>query len=125
MTVIELTKAEAQIMQILWGIEKGFIKDILDCFDDPKPAYTTVATMFRILEKKGFVKYKSYGNAYQYYPLVSRTEYAKTHVNSIFKRYFKGSISEVVSFFAYNNKVKLKDIDEAIQILKEIKKAKK
>ena len=123
--MVELTKAEAQIMQILWDIEKGFIKDILDGFDDPRPAYTTVATMFRILEKKGFVKYRPYGNAYQYYPLISRAEYTKTHIDSLFKRYFKGSITEVVSFFAHNNKVKVKDIDGAIQILKEIKKAKK
>jgi len=122
---MELTKAEAQIMQILWDIDKGFIKDILDGFDDPRPAYTTVATMFRILERKGFVKYKAYGNAYQYYPLISRSEYAKIHLDSLFKRYFKGSITELLLFFANNNKVKVKDIDEAIRVLKEIKKARK
>jgi predicted transcriptional regulator len=123
--IMELTKAEMQVMQILWNIEKGFIKDILEFFPDPKPAYTTVATIFKILERKGFVGYKIYGNAYQYYPLVSKDEYAKTYVNPIFRRYFRGSICEVVTFFATNNKVKLKDMEEAIQALKELKKVKK
>ncbi len=118
---MELTKAEEQIMQILWKTEKAFIKDILEYFDDPKPAYTTVATIVKILEKKGFVSYKPYGNAYQFYPLISKTDYSKTHVNSIFKRYFKSSIKDVVSFFADNNKVQVNDIDEAIKVLTELK----
>ena len=123
--IMELTKAETQVMQILWNIEKGFIKDILEYFHDPKPAYTTVATIFRILEKKGFVGYKAYGNAYQYFPLVSMAEYSKNYVNPIFRRYFKGSICEVVTFFAANNKIKVKDMEEAIQVLKELKRVKK
>jgi predicted transcriptional regulator len=120
----ELTKAEEQIMQILWKSEKAFIKDILEQFDDPKPAYTTVATIVKILEKKGFVSYKAYGNAFQFYPLVSKDDYSKTHMNSIFKRYFKSSIKDVVSFFADNNKVNLTDIDEAIKVLTELKNKK-
>lgn len=122
---MELTRAEEQIMQILWKIEKGFIKDILEHFDDPKPAYTTVATIVKILERKGFVSYKAYGNAYQFYPLVSRKEYSQKHVNSIFKRYFKNSMKDVVSFFADNNKVNVNDIDEAIKLLTALKKKKK
>jgi BlaI family transcriptional regulator, penicillinase repressor len=121
---MELTKAEEQIMQILWNIEKGFIKDILEHIDAPKPAYTTVATIVKILEKKGFVSYKAYGNAYQFYPLISRTEYSQTHVNSLFKRYFKSSINDVVSFFANNNQINANDIDKAIKLLTEIKNRK-
>jgi BlaI family transcriptional regulator, penicillinase repressor len=120
----ELTKAEEQIMQILWRTEKAFIKDILEQFDEPKPAYTTVATIVKILEKKGFVSYKAYGNAFQFYPLISKDDYSKTHVNSIFKRYFKSSIKDVVSFFADNNKVNVNDIDEAIKLLTELKNKK-
>jgi BlaI family penicillinase repressor len=121
---MELTRAEEQIMQILWKIEKGFIKDILDHFNDPKPAYTTVATFMKILEKKGYVSYEPYGNAHQFYPLVSKDDYSKSHVNPIFKRYFKGSIKDVVSFFADNNKVTINDIDNAINLLTEIKNRK-
>jgi len=122
---MELTRAEEQIMQILWELEKGFIKDILEQFDDPKPAYTTVATFLKILEKKGYVSYKPYGNAHQFYPLISREDYSTTHVNSVFKKYFKSSISNVVSFFADNNKVSVGDIDSAIKLLNEIKSKKK
>jgi len=122
---MELTRAEEQIMQILWELEKGFIKDILEQFDDPKPAYTTVATFLKILEKKGYVSYKPYGNAHQFYPLISREDYSTTHVNSVFKKYFKSSISNVVSFFTDNNKVSVGDIDSAIKLLNEIKSKKK
>lgn len=120
----ELTKAEEQIMQILWKSEKAFIKDILEQFDDPKPAYTTVATIVKILEKKGFVSYKAYGNAFQFFPLISKDDYSITHVNSVFKRYFKGSMKDVVSFFADNNNVQVNDIDEAIKVLTELKRKK-
>ena len=118
---MELTKAEEEIMHILWSIEKGFIKDILEYFDEPKPAYTTVATIVKILEKKRFVSYKSYGNAYQFYPLISKHDYSKTHVNTIFNKYFKNSMKDVVSFFADNNKIKVNDIDDAIKLLTELK----
>jgi BlaI family transcriptional regulator, penicillinase repressor len=122
---MELTKAEDEIMQILWKIEKGFVKDILDHFDDPRPAYTTVATFMKILEKKGYVTFKPYGKAYQYYPLISKEDYSNVHVNSIFKRYFKNSIKDVVSFFTDNNKVSVSDIDNAIKLLNELKNNKK
>jgi BlaI family transcriptional regulator, penicillinase repressor len=120
----DLTKAEEQIMQILWKCEKAFIKDILEHFDEPKPAYTTVATIVKILERKGFVSYKTYGNAFQFFPIISKDEYSKTHVNTIFKKYFKSSIKDVVSFFADNNKVHVNDIDEAIRVLTELKNKK-
>lgn len=122
---MQLTNAEDQIMQILWKIEKGFVKDILEHFDEPKPAYTTVATIVKILEKKGFVGFKTYGNAHQFYPLISKSEYFKKHADSFFKKYFKGSIKDLVSYFSDNNKVQIKDIDEAIQALTELKNKKK
>jgi BlaI family transcriptional regulator, penicillinase repressor len=122
---MKLTKAEEQIMHIIWQLEKGFIKDILEEFDDPKPAYTTVATVVRILEKKGFVAHREYGNAHQFYPLISRSGYSKKHVNPIFRRYFKGSMKEMVTFFGENNKVHTGDIDDAIKVLKNLKKKKR
>jgi BlaI family transcriptional regulator, penicillinase repressor len=121
---MELTRAEEQIMQILWKIEKGFIKDVLDHFDEPRPAYTTVATIIKILEKKGYVSFKQYGNAHQFYPLISKSDYSRTHVNSIFSRYFRSSIKDVVSFFTDNNNVSTKDIESAIKLLTELKNKK-
>jgi BlaI family transcriptional regulator, penicillinase repressor len=121
---MELTRAEEQIMQILWKIEKGFIKDILDHFDEPRPAYTTVATFMKILEKKGFVSHEIFGNAHRYYPVISKDDYFKTHLNPIFKRYFKNSIKDVVSFFSENNIVNITDIDSAIRLLTELKNRK-
>jgi BlaI family transcriptional regulator, penicillinase repressor len=122
--MMELTRAEEQIMQILWKIEKGFIKEVLDQFEDPKPAYTTVATFLKILEKKGFVSHETLGNSHKFYPLISKEEYSKSHLNSIFGKYFKGSIKDVVTFFSDNNKVNINDIDSAIKLLTEIKNKK-
>jgi len=121
---MELTRAEEQVMQILWKIEEGFIKDILEYFDEPRPAYTTVATFMKILEKKGYVSHKPFGNAHKFYSLISKEEYSKIHLNSIFSKYFKSSIKDVVTFFSDNNKVNINDIDSAIKLLIEIKNRK-
>lgn len=118
---MELTKAEEQVMQILWKIEKGFVKDLLKHYNEPKPAYTTVATIVKILEKKGYVSHNSYGNAHQFYPIISKEDYSNKHVNTIFKKYFSSSIKDVVSFFASNNNVETKDINDAIKLLNELK----
>ena len=84
----ELTRAEEQVMQSLWKIEKGFVKDILDQFSEPKPAYNTVSTIVRILQDKGFIAHKAYGRTHEYFPLVSKDEYSKSHLNSFVKDYF-------------------------------------
>ncbi len=122
---MELTKAEERVMQVLWKLEKGFIKDILEDFNDPKPAYTTVATVVKMLQKKGYVSYREYGKAHQFFPLISKAAYSKKHVNPLFKKYFKSSLREVVSFFADNNKVHPGDLEDAIKVLKSLKKKKK
>ena len=74
----ELTKAEEQIMQILWDLEKGFVKDIVERFPEPKPAYNTVSTIVRILEQKGFVDHTAYGKTHEYFPLVGKSDYTRT-----------------------------------------------
>jgi BlaI family penicillinase repressor len=110
-----LTKAEEQIMQILWDIGEGFVKDIIEHLPDPKPAYNTVSTIVRILEKKGFVSHHAYGNSYAYYPLIDKEDYTKAYLKSIMKDYFSDSFKEMVSFFA-------KDKDMSIEELEEIRK---
>jgi BlaI family transcriptional regulator, penicillinase repressor len=115
----ELTKAEEQVMQVLWGLKTAFIKDILDKFPNPKPAYNTVSTIVRILEKKGFVGYKAYGKTHEYYPLIQKDEYRSFSLRNLMKSYFGGSIEHLVSFFAKDNEM---DIQELEKILKYVKK---
>ncbi len=120
----ELTKAEDQLMQILWRLEKGFVKDIVDELPEPKPAYNTVSTIIRILEKKGFVGYKAFGKTHEYYPLITKDKYTKFYLNNLVKGYFGGSIHSLVSFFAAENKLDVGDIDQLVKRLQEIKKGK-
>ena len=119
----ELTKAEEQIMQILWKIEKGFVKDILSKMENPKPAYNTVSTIVRILESKGFVGYEAFGKSHRYYPLVSKKAYSKFRLNDMVRNYFSNSPGQLVSFFAKNNRIKLEEADEIIKMLEELKKS--
>ncbi len=121
----ELTKAEEQVIQILWDMERGFVKDLLEKFPDPKPAYNTVSTICRILESKGFLGYKSYGKSHQYYPLVSREQYTKEYLNSVVDGYFGNSIEQLVSFFSKENKVDMKEADKIIELMNRLKDKKK
>lgn len=120
----ELTKAEEQVMQYLWSINKGFLKDIVDLFPVPKPAYTTVSTVIRVLVKKGFIGYNTYGKIHEYYPLVSKNDYFQNHVKSIITNYFHGSAPQFASFFA-NEQLKLSELEEIKEMIEErIKKIK-
>ena len=123
-TLKELTKAEDQIMQILWKLEKAFVKDIVELMPSPKPAYNTVSTITRILEKKGFVGYKAYGKTHEYFPLVSKDKYTKFYLNNLVGGYFNGSIQSLVSFFASENKMNASDIDQLLKKLEELKQQK-
>ena len=117
-----LTRAEEQIMQILWDIEKGFVKDIIEEIGPQKPAYNTISTICRILEKKGFLDHKSYGNSHQYFPLVSRETYTTQFLNNFMKDYFNNSFENLVSFFSRKHKIKMKEADRIIHMMNEIKK---
>lgn len=118
----ELTRAEEQIMQILWNIKKAFVKDILDEIPKPKPAYNTVSTIVRTLEKKGFVKFKSYGNSHQYFPAIEKDEYTKYFMKRVINNYFDNSMHQLVSFFTKERSINVKEVDEAITLMKELKK---
>ncbi len=121
----ELTRAEDQIMQILWKLEKAFVKDIVDQFPNPKPAYNTVSTIVRILEKKGFIGYKAYGKTHEYFPLIAKEKYTQFYLNNLVKGYFGGSFQSLVSFFAAENKLNVQDIDQLVNELETLKKLKK
>lgn len=117
----ELTKAEEQVMQVLWELKQGFVKDLIPHFPDPKPAYNTVSTIIRILEKKGVVSYKSYGKSHQYYPTISREEYRSEQFSSLMKNYFNNSMKQVLSHFSKSGDIKLNEVDEMIQLMEEFK----
>ena len=116
-----LTKAEEQLMQILWNEQEGFVKDLLQHFPEPRPAYNTVSTIIRILEKKGFVDHRSFGKSHQYYPIISREQYRNERFSSLMKDYFNNSMQQVLSHFGKNGSLNMKEADEIIKLMEEIK----
>lgn len=112
---MELTKAEEQIMQHLWEMGEGIVRDIRDKFNDPKPARNTVSTVLRILEKKEFVAHKSYGNLHVYYPLVSKEEYSKTQLFGLMNKYFNNSFPSLATFFAKEKDLSIQDLEDLME----------
>ena len=112
---MQLTKAEEQVMQILWDMKNGLVKDIRDSFDDPKPARNTVSTVVRILEKKGYVGHKVYGNVHLYHPLVSKSEYSKSQLFGLMESYFNNSFPAMASFFAREKDLSMKDLEDLLE----------
>lgn len=122
----ELTRAEEQLMQILWKIKKGFIKDLIDRIPEPKPAYNTVSTFIRIMERKGFVDHTAYGKTHEYFPLISKKEYTKLYMKGFIKNYFSNSLQEMVSFFAKEDKMSISELEALLQeVKKDLEKEKK
>ena len=112
----QLTKAEEQVMQILWNLKEGVVKDVVEYFENPKPAYTTVATVLKVLEKKGFVDHKSIGNTHLFFPSVSKKEYTKVQFSSLLKNYFNGSFPKMATFFAKENNIGMEELEEMLKI---------
>ncbi|MCZ4245198.1 BlaI/MecI/CopY family transcriptional regulator [Pedobacter punctiformis] len=114
----ELTKTEERIMQVLWKLQKAFVKDIIDELDDePKPPYNTISSIVRLLEKKGYVAYKAYGKTYEYYPAISKDEYAKTTFTKLFSGYFDNSVSNLISFMVKKENLSQQEIEEIQKII--------
>jgi predicted transcriptional regulator len=113
-TAMQLTKAEEQVMQILWDLGEGLVKDIRDKFEDPKPARNTVSTVIRVLEKKGYVGHKAFANVYLYYPLVSRKDYSRTQLFRLMEGYFNNSFPAMASFFAREKDLSVRELEELL-----------
>jgi predicted transcriptional regulator len=113
-----LTQAEEEIMQILWKLEKAFVKEIVEEYDDPKPAYNTISTLVRIMEKKGFVGHETFGKSHRYYPLINKEDYSKKYLNSFVEKYFSGSYKELVSFFTKEKEMSVRDLEKLLDELK-------
>jgi len=123
--MVTLTKAEERIMQILWDLKRGFIKDIQEQFPDPRPPYNTISTIVRVLVKKEIVSYKSYGGSYQYFPLITREEYRSDQMGRLLNNYFGNSLKEVVNFLSEKKDLDVGELDEAMRMLEDLKKQKK
>lgn len=122
----KLTNAEEEVMQILWDLGKGFVKDVIDRMPEPKPPYNTVSTVIRVLEKKEFISHRQYGNTYEYYPVVSREEYARVHFKGFLSDYFNNSFPKMAAFFARENNLSMKELEEIMRLTEEeLKKSKK
>ena len=111
----ELTRAEEQIMQVLWDLGKGFVKDIIDKLPEHRPAYNTVSTIVRILQDKGFVGHETFGKSHCYYPLVAKDTYTKKFLKNFIGNYFGNSFSQMVSFFAKEENIDLKELEEILK----------
>lgn len=118
MRIQQLTKAEEQVMQYLWKIGKGFLKDILEEFPEPKPHTNTVSTILKVLKEKEFVNYHVYGRQHEYFPLVSQEQYSGKSIKSLVKNYFSGSYKNAVSFLVEKNEMSVEDLEMLLDELK-------
>ena len=109
----ELTKAEERIMQVIWKLQKAFVKDIIDELEEePKPPYNTISSIVRLLEKKGYISYKAYGKTYEYFPAITKEDYTKTTFSKMFSGYFDSSPASLLSFMVKEEKLTAADIAE-------------
>jgi BlaI family transcriptional regulator, penicillinase repressor len=116
-----LTKAEEQIMQILWNLGSAFVKDVIDQLPEPKPAYNTVSTIVRILETKGFVDHEAFGKSHRYHPVISREQYKSFATEKLLSGYFSNSVENMFSFFVREKKLDLKEADEIMKLIEKLK----
>jgi BlaI family penicillinase repressor len=122
----ELTKAEEQLMQHLWTLAKAYLKDIVDAYSEPKPAYTTISTVVNVLVKKGFIGFDLHGKAKHYFPLVSKESYSQQSMKGLMRNFFNNSIRQFASFFATQKELSVEELKEIRSLIdQEIEKKKK
>ena len=115
----ELTKAEEQVMQYVWKLEKAFLKDIVDQFPEPKPAYTTISTVVRVLVRKKYLNFETYGKVRQYSPAVSKDVYFQRHMKQVIGSFFNGSVSKFTSFFTDHEDMNVTELEKIKQMIEE------
>jgi len=108
----QLTKAEEQVMQVLWQLKKAYVRDIIDQLPAPKPAYNTVSTIVRILERKGFVAYTAFGKSHEYFPLIEKKSYRNRYFKEVLKNYFGDSYRSLASFFTKEQNLSIEELEE-------------
>lgn len=123
---MSLSKTEEQVMEYLWSSDKIFFKDLLEKFPEPKPAVTTVATLLKRMQDKGFVGYTTHGNSREYYPIVKKEQYFSKHVNSMIKSFFNDSAMQFASFFTTATNLSEKELEDLKKLIdQQLKKKKK
>ncbi len=113
----KLTRKEEELMKILWQIREGFVKEIVEFYPNPKPHYNTISSLVRLLEEKGFIGHKTYGNTHQYFPLISKQEYRKSFIKDVVKDYFDNSYKQTVSLFIEEQNLSNEDLNELIELI--------
>ena len=121
MEIKELTRAEEQIMQMLWQLKRAFVKDLIEALPEPKPAYNTVSTFVRILEAKGFVDHTPFGKSHEYFPIISKEQYQSFATDKLLSGYFDNSIHHMFSYFVSRERIDLKEADEIMKLIGELK----
>jgi len=121
MDIKDLTKAESQLMQVLWELKKAFVKEIINELPEPKPAYSTVSTIIRILESKGVISYEAFGKTHRYYPLITKEEYMRYEADKFLDNYFSNSVQDMFSFFVREKKIDMKDAEQLLKMIDNIK----
>jgi len=104
-------------MQILWELEKAFVKDILERIPEPKPHYNTVSSMVRFMVDKGYIGYKAYGKTHEYFPLISKESYSKQSLSNLVNGYFSNSYKSVISFMAKEEEISIDELKEIISMI--------
>jgi predicted transcriptional regulator len=122
---MQLSKAEEQLMEHLWTLEKAYLKDLIDAFPEPKPATTTVATLLKRMQDKHAVAYNLHGNSREYYPLVSKSDYFGQHVRGLINNFFGGSTAQFASFFTSSTNMSAKELEDLRNWVEEELKKKK
>lgn len=115
----ELTKAEEQLMQILWGLEKAYLKDIVERYPNPAPAYTTISTVVNVLVKKGFIGFETHGKSREYFPLISKEKYTRQSMNGLMSSFFDNSAKQFASFFASQKDLSVEELQEIRKLIDE------
>lgn len=115
----KLTKAEEEVMLILWDLEEATVRDVIEKLDDPDTPYTTVSTVIRVLEKKEFVTHRAIGTTYLYRALIDKEDYMKHSLSGFLNKYFEGSFTNLASFFATENDLSMRDLREMMQDIKD------
>ena len=115
----KLTRKEEEVMKILWKLEKAFVKDIVEEYENPKPHYNTVSSLVRLLQEKGVVGYNQYGNTYEYFPLISKEEYRSSFMKQVVSDYFDNSYKSAVAFFVKEKGLSPAELEELISMIKE------
>ena len=113
----KLTNKEEEIMHVLWKLEKAFVKEVIAELPNPKPHYNTVSTVIRKMEDKGFIEHEAFGNTHRYYPAISKEDYRTGYFNTAINNYFENSYTNVVSFFAKEEKISVKELKEIIKLI--------